>query len=86
MTGVPLPEQRIAILGAGSAGCGIAGLLIAAMVEAGVDAKTAARRFFLVDRTGCCSTGMNALTAFQKPFAAGPRRGRGVADRAARHG
>ena len=28
VTGVPLPEQRIAIFGAGSAGCGIAGLLV----------------------------------------------------------
>ena len=37
MTGVPLTEQRIAIFGAGSAGCGIAGLLMAAMIEAGVD-------------------------------------------------
>ena len=42
VTGVPLTEQRIAIFGAGSAGCGIAGLLMAAMVEAGVDAKAAA--------------------------------------------
>ena len=39
VTGVPLTEQRIAIFGAGSAGCGIAGLLMAAMVEAGVDAE-----------------------------------------------
>ena len=37
VTGVPLTEQRIAIFGAGSAGCGIAGLLMAAMIEAGVD-------------------------------------------------
>ncbi len=43
VTGVPLTEQRIAIFGAGSAGCGIAGLLMAAMVEAGVDAKAAAQ-------------------------------------------
>ena len=28
VTGVPLTEQRIAVLGAGSAGCGIAGLLL----------------------------------------------------------
>ena len=43
VTGVPLAEQRIAIFGAGSAGCGIAGLLMAAMVEAGVPAAEAAR-------------------------------------------
>ena len=68
VTGVPLTEQRIAIFGAGSAGCGIAGLLMAAMVEAGVDAKTAARRFFMVDQDGLLLEGMNAITIFQKTF------------------
>ena len=61
VTGVPLTEQRIAIFGAGSAGCGIAGLLMAAMVEAGVDAKTAAKRFYMVDQDGLLVEGMNAL-------------------------
>ena len=68
VTGVPLAEQRIAIFGAGSAGCGIAGLLMAAMVEAGVDGKTAARRFFMVDQDGLLLEGMNAITTFQKTF------------------
>jgi len=68
VTGVPLTEQRIAIFGAGSAGCGIAGLLMAAMVEAGVDAKAAARRFYMVDQDGLLVEGMNAITGFQKPF------------------
>ena len=58
VTGVPLIEQRIAIFGAGSAGCGIAGLLVAAMIEAGVDAKTAAERFYMVDRDGLLVEGM----------------------------
>jgi malic enzyme len=30
VTGVPLTDQRVAVLGAGSAGCGIAGLIRAA--------------------------------------------------------
>jgi malate dehydrogenase (oxaloacetate-decarboxylating) len=68
VTGVPLTEQRIAILGAGGAGCGIAGLLMAAMIEAGVDAKTAAGRFYLVDQDGLLVDGMNAIVSFQKPF------------------
>ena len=59
VTGVPLTEQRIAIFGAGSAGCGIAGLLMAAMVEAGVDARAAASRFFMVDQDGLLVEGMN---------------------------
>ena len=60
VTGVPLPEQRIAIFGAGGAGCGIAGLLVAAMVEAGVDAKAAAQRFYMVDQDGLLLEGMNS--------------------------
>jgi malate dehydrogenase (oxaloacetate-decarboxylating) len=68
VTGVPLTEQRIAIFGAGSAGCGIAGLLMAAMIEAGVDAKTAAGRFYMVDQDGLLIDGMNAIAPFQKPF------------------
>src|SRR6187200_3229256 len=64
VTGVPLTEQRIAIFGAGSAGCGIAGLLMAAMVEAGVDAKTAAKRFYMVDQDGLLVEGMNSITSF----------------------
>jgi len=68
VTGVPLTEQRIAILGAGSAGCGIAGLLTAAMIESGVDRKTAASRFYMVDQDGLLVDGMNAIASFQKPF------------------
>ena len=68
VTGVPLAEQRIAVLGAGGAGCGIASLLMAAMVEAGIDAKDAARRFYMVDQDGLMLEGMNSITGFQKPF------------------
>src|SRR4029078_5734128 len=68
VTGVPLIEQRIAILGAGSAGCGIASLLMAAMIEAGLNAKDAAKRFYMGDQDGLLVDGMNALTAFQRPF------------------
>jgi malate dehydrogenase (oxaloacetate-decarboxylating) len=68
VTGVPLSEQRIAIFGAGSAGCGIAGLLMAAMIEAGVDTKMAASRFYMVDQDGLLVDGMNAIASFQKPF------------------
>jgi malate dehydrogenase (oxaloacetate-decarboxylating) len=41
---------------------------MAAMVEAGIDAKAAARRFFMVDQDGLLVEGMNAITGFQKPF------------------
>ena len=37
VTGMPLTEQRVAVLGAGSAGTGICALLLRAMIEAGLE-------------------------------------------------
>ena len=68
VTGVPLVDQRIAVFGAGSAGCGIASLVLRAMTEAGLDAAEAAHRFFLIDREGLLVEGMNGLAPFQQPF------------------
>jgi malate dehydrogenase (oxaloacetate-decarboxylating) len=72
VTGVPLANQRICIVGAGSAGCGIAGLLVEAMVEAGLSRDDARNRFFMVDYEGLLVRGMNAITAFQEPFLRDP--------------
>ena len=69
VTGVPLTEQRIAVLGAGSAGCGIAGLIMEAMVEDGLDEEEARRRFYMVDMPGLLIEGMNDLKPAQKRFA-----------------
>jgi len=68
VTGVPLTEQRIAVLGAGSAGCGIAGLLLKMMVEAGLPEGVAAARFYMVDRDGLLVDGMGGIEPFQIPF------------------
>ena len=68
VTGVSLGEQRIALLGAGSAGCGIASLLLQAMIDAGTSEAEARRRFFLVDRHGLLVEGMPDITAAQTPF------------------
>jgi malate dehydrogenase (oxaloacetate-decarboxylating) len=68
VTGVPLAEQRIAVLGAGSAGTGICALLLRAMIDAGLNEKEARRRFYLVDRPGLLVEGMNDLQPFQAPF------------------
>ncbi|HUC11343.1 MAG TPA: NAD-dependent malic enzyme, partial [Stellaceae bacterium] len=68
VTGVPLCEQRIAVLGAGSAGCGIAGLVRKMMVEAGLSENVAAGRFYMVDCDGLLVEGMNAIEPFQQPF------------------
>jgi malate dehydrogenase (oxaloacetate-decarboxylating) len=68
VTGVPLAEQRIAVLGAGSAGCGIAGLLLKMMVDAGLPERVAASRFYMIDRDGLLVEGMAAIEPFQRPF------------------
>jgi malate dehydrogenase (oxaloacetate-decarboxylating) len=68
VTGVGLTEQRIAVLGAGSAGCGIASLTLKMMVEAGLPENVAAARFFMVDRDGLLVDGINAIEPFQAPF------------------
>ncbi|WP_119273436.1 NAD-dependent malic enzyme [Taklimakanibacter deserti] len=68
VTGLPLAEQRIAVLGAGSAGCGISALLLQAMIDAGASPMEARRRFFLVDRDGLLTDGMPGVTPAQLPF------------------
>jgi malate dehydrogenase (oxaloacetate-decarboxylating) len=69
VTGVPLSDQRIAVLGAGSAGTGICALLHRAMVEAGLSAQRARECFYLVDRPGLLLASMPGLQPFQAPFA-----------------
>ena len=69
VTGVPLTAQRIAVLGAGSAGTGISALLLRAMIEAGMTDTEARTRFWLVDRDGLLVEGMPGLQPFQTPFA-----------------
>jgi len=68
VTGVPLVDQRVAILGAGSAGCGIAALLLRAMIDAGLSEPEARRRFFAVDQAGLLVDDMPDLRPAQLPF------------------
>jgi malate dehydrogenase (oxaloacetate-decarboxylating) len=68
VTGVPLTGQRIAVLGAGSAGTGICALLLRAMIDAGLSERDARGRFYLVDRQGLLLEGMTGLQPFQTPF------------------
>jgi malate dehydrogenase (oxaloacetate-decarboxylating) len=58
VTGVTLTDQRIAILGAGSAGCGIASLLLQAMLDAGANEAQVRQCFYLVDRNGLLVEGI----------------------------
>lgn len=68
VTGIPLTEQRIVIVGAGSAGAGIASLIKSVMIDAGLTEQEARRRFFAVDRDGLLIEGMSGIFDFQKPF------------------
>lgn len=65
----PLSEHRIAFVGAGSAGCGIAEMLIRKMVEEGLSDEAARRQVFMVDRHGLITQGMADLQEFQHPLA-----------------
>jgi malate dehydrogenase (oxaloacetate-decarboxylating) len=69
VTGLPLGQQRIAVLGAGSAGTGISALLLRAMIDAGMSEAEARGRFYLVDRDGLIVEGMPGLQSFQARFA-----------------
>lgn len=69
VTGVPIRDQRIVVLGAGGAGCGISVLLLRAMMEDGLSEADAYSRFHLVDRDGLLVKGMPGLLPFQEPFA-----------------
>jgi malate dehydrogenase (oxaloacetate-decarboxylating) len=69
VTGIPLKNQTVALLGAGSAGCGIAALLRQAMIDDGLSPEEASRRFFAVDRDGLLLEEMNSLTPAQAAFA-----------------
>ncbi|MCC6780424.1 MAG: NAD-dependent malic enzyme [Hyphomicrobiales bacterium] len=72
VTGIPLAEQRIVIAGAGSAGCGIGGLILREVIDAGVSEKEARARFFAVDRDGLLVDGMPGLLEAQRPFVQSP--------------
>jgi malate dehydrogenase (oxaloacetate-decarboxylating) len=69
VTGSRLADQRIVILGAGSAGTGIADTLVAALVAEGLDERAALDRLWLVDRHGLLHAGMTGLEPFQRRYA-----------------
>ncbi|MEY8712181.1 NAD-dependent malic enzyme [Mangrovibacter phragmitis] len=63
--GSTLRDQRIAFLGAGSAGCGIAETIVARMVADGASEEEARSRIFMVDRFGLLTDDMPNLRDFQ---------------------
>ena len=68
LTGMSLTQHRIAVFGAGSAGCGISNLLAQAMIDEGLSEKEAYERFYLIDRNGLLIEGAKNLLPFQEKF------------------
>jgi malate dehydrogenase (oxaloacetate-decarboxylating) len=90
VTGRKLTDERIVILGAGSAGTGIADALVAALRAEGLSERAARDRLWLVKRQGLLREGLPGLEPFQARFArssadiaAWPRTGDGGLDLAA---
>jgi len=67
--GEKLGEQTVVFLGAGSAGCGIAEHIFAAMTIEGLSEAEARKRVFMVDRFGLLTEGMKDLLDFQQRLA-----------------
>lgn len=69
VTGLPLPEQRVAFFGFGGAGIGIAQLIWSVMRDAGLSEQEAYARFYAVDRYGLLVEGGQGIRSEQAPFA-----------------
>jgi len=67
--GEALRDQKVVFVGSGSAGCGIAELIINAMVIEGLTGAQARARVFMVDRFGLLTRGMTDLLDFQERLA-----------------
>lgn len=64
--GVQLSSQKVAFVGAGSAGCGIAEQIIKQMTREGISEQQARAQVFMVDRYGLLTEGMTGLRDFQE--------------------
>ena len=62
-------DQQVVILGAGSAGTGIAEYILEAMVTEGMNKTEARKHFFLLDSKGLLHTARTNLTPVQQKFA-----------------
>ena len=64
--GIKLSAQKVAFVGAGSAGCGIAEQIISQMVSEGIEESQARSQIFMIDRYGLLTDGMGDLRDFQQ--------------------
>ncbi|MDY0065189.1 MAG: NAD-dependent malic enzyme [Steroidobacteraceae bacterium] len=68
-TGTSIAEQRIVLLGAGSAAVGIASQLVIAMTEKGLSPSAARARIWLIDSQGLVHDGRADLDASKRAYA-----------------
>jgi malate dehydrogenase (oxaloacetate-decarboxylating) len=69
VTGAPLDEQKVAVLGFGSAGVGIANLLAQFMMDKGLTEQEARSRFYAIDRFGLITKEGKDVRPEQLPYA-----------------
>jgi malate dehydrogenase (oxaloacetate-decarboxylating) len=69
VTGVPLEQQKIVVVGFGSAGLGITSLLAQFIQDKGVSAEEARARFYALDRYGLITENGRDVRAEQRPYA-----------------
>ena len=63
----PISKQKVVVVGAGSAGCGISNLIVKAMEDEGLTREEALNNVYLVDRFGLLTDNLENLD-FQEPF------------------
>ncbi len=69
---VKLRDQKVVFVGSGSAGCGIAEMIISRMCHEGLDDKQARKQVFMIDRYGLLTDGMEGLRDFQQKLVQQP--------------
>lgn len=69
VTGGRMRDQRVVVHGAGTAGLGIADVLVEAMAGEGLAREDARARVWAVDRAGLLTDAMDGLRDFQLPYA-----------------
>jgi malate dehydrogenase (oxaloacetate-decarboxylating) len=69
VTGKKVSDQQVVILGAGSAGTGVADYILQAMIAEGIEETKARRRFFILDSKGLLQTTRTNLSEAQQKFA-----------------
>src|SRR5580658_9526371 len=69
VTGIPAEEQKIVVVGFGTAGIGITNLMAQFMQERGLSQEEAHKHFYAIDRYGLITEDSKDLRLEQKPYA-----------------